>query len=76
MWTRPSSFVYLLLVIYQVHQIEEHYGGRFRRYVNETMANGADVLTPRATMWINVGGVWALYLAFLQLTVLVESGSG
>ena len=75
-WTRPPLLVYLLLVAYLLHQVEEHYGDRFRRYVNEVLMGGVDALTPRATMLINVGGVWGVYLATVLLTGLVDPGFG
>ena len=75
-WPRPPLIVCLLLAAYQFHQIEEHYGDRFRRYVNEAVLGGVNALTPRATMWANVGGVWGGYLATLLLTVLVDPGFG
>ena len=75
-WSRPPLIVFLLLVAYQIHQVEEHYRDRFRRYVNEVVAGGVDALTARATMWINVGGIWAVYLATVLLTGLVDPGFG
>ncbi len=75
-WSRALVLVYVLLVFYQLHQIEEHYGDRFRRFVNAHVAGGAEALTPRATMWINVGAVWAAYLGVLLLAAWVDIGLG
>ena len=75
-WHPALVLVYAQLLIYQLHQIEEHYGDRFRRFVNEHVAHGGDVLTPRATMWINVGLVWAMYLIVLLLAGLLDVGLG
>ncbi|MFB6107625.1 MAG: HXXEE domain-containing protein [Haloplanus sp.] len=75
-WPRWLFVVYVLLVCYCVHQIEEHYGDRFRRYVNALSAGGQDVLTPRAIMWANVGGVWGVFLLTLLCAGLVDPGFG
>ena len=75
-WPPALVAVYALLVAYLVHQMEEHYGDRFRRFVNATVADGVDALTPRATMWINVGVVWGVYLVTLLLAGLRDAGFG
>lgn len=75
-WPTALVLLYLLLLVYQVHQVEEHYGDRFRRFLNQHLAGGADALTPRATMWINVVVVWALYLVVILLAGFVDIGFG
>ena len=75
-WSLALVLVYLQLIIYLLHQIEEHYGDRFRRTINEHLADGFDALTLRATMWINVGLVWAMYMITLLLAGLVDVGLG
>ncbi len=75
-WPPARVAVYVLLLAYLVHQAEEHYGDRFRRFVNATVAGGADALSPRATMWINVGAVWVMYVATLVLAALADAGFG
>lgn len=67
-WTLPDLLLWLQLPLYIAHQLEEHVGDRFRRFVNLQIGQGQQVLTPRAVTVINVGGVWcvdflALYLA-------------
>lgn len=75
-WPTALVLLYLLLLLYQVHQVEEHYGDRFRRFLNQHLAGGAEALTPRATMWINVLVVWALYLLVILLAAFVDVGFG
>lgn len=75
-WTTGLVLTYLLLLVYLVHQVEEHYGDRFRRFLNRQLAGGAEALTLQATMWINVGGVWLLFLLVLLLAGLVDLGFG
>lgn len=75
-WPAGLTLTYLLLLVYLVHQVEEHLRDRFRRFINERVAGGADALTPRATMWINVGAVWLLSAAVLLLAGLVDVGFG
>lgn len=75
-WSTGLVLTYLLLVLYLVHQMEEHYGDRFRRFLNGQLAGGAEVLTPGATMWINVVGVWLLFLVVLLLAGTVDVGFG
>lgn len=75
-WPPARVAVLALLLAYLVHQAEEHYGDRFRRFVNATVGRGTDALSPRATMWINVGGVWAVYVAALLLSALADAGFG
>jgi hypothetical protein len=58
------ALIYLQLPLYMLHQLEEHAGDRFRRFVNDRMAGGRDALTPRATLVINVVDLIALYLSF------------
>lgn len=78
-WVWAGEFVfwiYLQLPIYQLHQIEEHAGDRFRRVVNETIGGGVEVLSRPATFVINSVGVWVVDLVAIYLAVFVESGWG
>ncbi|WP_245559635.1 HXXEE domain-containing protein [Amorphus coralli] len=68
--------VYLQLPVYMLHQLEEHSGDRFRRYVNETMVGGTEALTTPAVLVINIGGVWGIDLAALYLARFVSLGLG
>lgn len=64
------------LLIYLIHQGEEHIGDRFRRFVNEHVAGGRPALTPEATFWINALEVWAVDLLALWLAAFVDPGYG
>lgn len=75
-WPAGLTLTYLMLLLYLAHQIEEHFGDRFRRFVNEHVGGGANALTPRATMFINVAEVWGVFLIVLLLTGLVDVGFG
>jgi len=75
-WSLPLLLVYLLLPVYMVHQLEEHHDDRFRRWVNEVMFGGRDVLTTPAVVVINVVGVWAVDLAVVYLAAFVGLGLG
>lgn len=70
------ALVYLQLPLYMLHQLEEHAGDRFRHFVNDRMAGGGDALTPRATLVINVVGVWLVDLVALYLSYFVSPGFG
>jgi hypothetical protein len=54
---------YTLLPAYMVHQYEEHARGRFAAFANSEIAHGREMLTRSGAFWINVLGVWALFLA-------------
>lgn len=68
--------VYLLLPVYQLHQLEEHYHDRFRRFANTVLAGGREALTTPAVVFINVFGVWALNIVVLYLARFVDVGLG
>ncbi|HKM63175.1 MAG TPA: HXXEE domain-containing protein [Acidisphaera sp.] len=57
--------IYLAGPGYMLHQIEEHTGDRFRRWVNERMFGGREALTVGGVLWINLPGVWGVNLAAL-----------
>lgn len=63
----PLLLVYLQLPLYMVHQFEEHRQDRFRRFFNEVIGGGGEVLTPGAVLVINSIGVWGVDLASLYL---------
>jgi hypothetical protein len=72
----PLGLVYLQLPIYMLHQYEEHAGDRFRRWVNNMLGHGRDVLTPIATFWINSLFVWLLDIVALYLACFVDLSLG
>jgi hypothetical protein len=43
----PLLLVYLLLPVYVLHQCGEHYDDRFRKFVNDLLAGGWEVLSTR-----------------------------
>lgn len=72
----PLLLIYLLLPIYMLHQLEEHYNDRFRTFVNRELGKGADLLTRGAVFLINVPGVWGLYAMAFALAATVHVGFG
>ena len=68
--------VYLQLPIYMLHQLEEHQGDRFRRFVNTPVAGGRDALPTPAVVIINVPLVWGVALAAIYLARFVDIGLG
>jgi len=72
----PLGLVYLQLPIYMLHQYEEHAGDRFRKWVNDMIGHGREVLTPIATFWINSLLVWLLDLVALYLACFVDLSLG
>jgi hypothetical protein len=61
-WGLPLTLALATLPLYMVHQIEEHAGDRFRRYVNQELAAGHPALGPTAVFLINSVGVWLVIL--------------
>lgn len=72
----PLGWIYLQLPMYMLHQWEEHAGDRFRLYINRHVGNGREALTPAATFWINVLGVWVVDVAGLYLGCCVRPSLG
>lgn len=68
--------VFLLMPIYMLHQYEEHADDRFRLFVNETLGDGAPLLTRLDVFVINVPGVWGIYALVFSLAVTVHVGIG
>lgn len=64
------------LPLYMLHQFEEHDADRFRRFVNDQVGHGREVLTPRAVCVINIGGVWAVDVVAIWLAVTAGIGFG
>ena len=69
-------WVFLAQPLYMMHQLEEHVGDRFRRFVNERIAGGAEALTPAAIAVINIGGVWVVNAVALLLAATHHPGWG
>jgi hypothetical protein len=66
--------VYTLLPAYMVHQYEEHARGGFAAFVNSEVGQGREVLTKAGAFWINVLGVWALFLVLFYLAKYAAIG--
>lgn len=75
-WSPTFTAIFVLLPIYMLHQYEEHDGDRFRLYVNRTVGNGTEMLTPAAVFVINIGAVWILDVAVIYLAWTVDPGLG
>ena len=75
-WSTTFTAIFVLPPIYMLHQYEEHDDDRFRLYINRTIGNGAEVLTPAAVFVINIGAVWILDVAVLYLALAVDLGIG
>ncbi|MCG6207936.1 HXXEE domain-containing protein [Rhodopseudomonas sp. HC1] len=73
---RALLLIYLASPIYMLHQVEEHLGDRFRRYVNSVVFGGVEALTPGDVLLINLPGVWGINLAALYATYFIEPGWG
>lgn len=69
-------WVFLMLPIYMLHQLEEHAGDRFRIFATEVVGHGVEVLSRRAVWVINSAGVWGVDLVALYLAVFVNPGWG
>jgi hypothetical protein len=68
--------VYLASPLYMLHQVEEHFGDRFRRYVNQVVFGGVEALTTSDVLIINLPGVWGINLAALYAARFAGAGWG
>ena len=68
--------VYLASPIYMLHQVEEHLGDRFRRYVNTVVFGGVEALSTSDVLVINLPGVWGINLAALYAAHFAGAGWG
>lgn len=68
--------IFLQLPFYMLHQYEEHAHGRFRRLVNELLAGGRPKLDDRTIFWINIIGVWVLYVVVIDGAALTTAALG
>lgn len=73
-WPAAQALAFLALPVYMLHQWEEHDDDRFRRFVNDRLAGGREVLTRPAVFWINFAGVWLLLAAALWLVARAGQG--
>lgn len=72
----PLVLIFLHSPGYMIHQVEEHTGDRFRRFVNQRIFGGRDALSIAAVLVINLPVVWGLNLAALYAACLWGAGFG
>ena len=72
--TLPLVLLYTSLPVYMIHQYEEHAHGRFVGFFNSTIGGRRRVLTKVSAFWINILGVWLLFLASFYLARYVALG--
>ncbi len=70
----PLVLLYASLPVYMIHQYEEHAHGKFVEFFNSTIGGGRRVLTKASAFWINILGVWLLFLASFYLAKYVALG--
>jgi hypothetical protein len=59
-WSLGLLLIWLQLPIYMLHQYEEHDDDRFRRFENNIIGDGKEVLSHFAVFVINIAGVWGV----------------
>lgn len=69
-WGLPLLLIFLHSPGYMLHQVEEHSGDRFRRFVNTHIFSGRDALTETAVLVINLPLVWGINLGALYAAAL------
>lgn len=69
-----GRLVYCALVVYMLHQYEEHDADRFRRFVNATVAKGRAGLSEADVFMVNIVGVWGGLAGVLWLTARADAG--
>ena len=75
-WPHTLLLVLLQLPAYFGHQTEEYFKDKFRLGMNEELAQGREVLTKDAVLFINIVGVWGTDLIALYLSAFVRPGLG
>ncbi len=68
--------VFLQLVIYLFHQYEEHAQGKFKAFANQMIAGGQPKIGDLPIFWINIVGVWIIYLMVIYGAVLSNPALG
>jgi hypothetical protein len=56
----PAFLIFLHSPVYMIHQVEEHTGDRFRKFVNENVFGGRDTPTVASVLVINLPFVWGI----------------
>lgn len=75
-WEPALILVFLQLPVYMLHQLEEHDDDRFRRFINDLIGGGREVLSKGAVFVINVPGVWGVNLLSILLAYSLDLGFG
>jgi hypothetical protein len=75
-WELSLILVFLQLPVYMLHQLEEHDDDRFRRFINDLIGGGREVLSRGAVFVINVPGVWGVNLLSILLAFSLDLGFG
>jgi hypothetical protein len=75
-WEPPILLIYLQIPVYMLHQVEEHTGDRFRKFVNQRGFGGVEALTPESILVINLPGVWGVTLLSLYTALFFGVGWG
>ena len=73
-WSTALTATFLHLPFYMLHQYEEHDDDRFRRFFNQTIGKGQEVLSREAVFVTNVPGVWGVVAVSLYLASEVHIG--
>lgn len=68
--------IFLHTPAYMIHQVEEHTDDRFRRFTNDRVFAGRDVLRPVDILVINLPLVWGVNLAALYAAFAWGAGYG
>lgn len=75
-WSLAMLAVFIQLPIYMLHQFEEHDKDRFRKFANEVVGQGKEVLSLGAVFVINIFGVWGVNLICIWLAFFCNIGFG
>jgi hypothetical protein len=75
-WSLGLLLIWLQLPIYMLHQYEEHDDDRFRRFENNIIGGGKEVLSHFAVFVINIAGVWGVDAVAFWLAARVHLGLG
>lgn len=75
-WSLALTLTFLHLPMYMLHQYEEHDDDRFRRFFNQHIGNGKEVLSPAAVFVVNVPLVWGSIAVATWLAADLNVGFG
>ena len=75
-WSLSLLLIWLQLPIYMLHQYEEHDDDSFRRFENNAIGGGKEVLSRFDVFVINIAGVWGVDAAAFWLAARVHLGLG